>query len=76
MSDELEPLSVEIKFKGCPYRDNQELKMFFFANEIHSMLIDIDQEIRNRLKYTEGLSDDECRFLEGLRESMDIWKYE
>lgn len=71
MHEELEPLSFEIKLKGCPYRDTRDLRIFMMAQDLYSELFDIDQEIRGRIKHTEGLPEDEVRFLESLRDSME-----
>lgn len=72
MHEEPDPLSFEIKIKGCPYRDHHDMKIFLMASSIYSELFDIDQAIRNRLKYTPNLGEDEQRFLEELRRNMEV----
>ena len=72
MHEELEPLSFEIKLKGCPYRDNKDFRIFMMSQDLYSELFDIDQEIRARLKYAEDLSESEQNFLEGLRRNMEV----
>ena len=70
--DELEPLSFEVTLKGCPYRDSKDIKIYMMAMDLYCELSDIDEEIRARLKYGEGLSEDERIFLEGIRKNMDV----
>lgn len=72
MHEELEPLSFELKVKGCPYRDSRDFRIFMMAHDIYSELFDLDQKIRSRLKYTEGLSECESRFLEELRRDLEV----
>jgi hypothetical protein len=71
MHEENEPMTFEMKLKGCPYRDSKDFRIFMMAHDLYGELYDLDQEIRARIKYTEGLSESESRFLEGLRANMD-----
>jgi hypothetical protein len=71
MHEELEPLSFEMKLKGCPYRDSREIRIFLLAQDLYSELSDLDQQIRARLKHHEGVGEDEANFLEELRRSME-----
>ena len=42
------------------------------ASDVYGELFDVDQKIRARLKYTEGLSESESRFLEELRRDLEV----
>ena len=49
-----------------------ESRCAFLGMTLWSALWDIDMECRNRMKYTEGLSDEEYAFLDHIREMCHI----
>ena len=73
MDEERDPLTFEFKIKGCPYRDQDDLKIYINSHELYSSLHDIYQEIRSRRKYEENVSDAEEKFLARLIELIPRW---
>jgi len=71
MDEEKNPLTFEFSISGCPFRDWTEIRDIMKYREYRLALNDIDESIRNRLKWTEGLSESEAKFLEDIR--GQIW---
>lgn len=63
-------MELELKLKGDYYEEGNELRLFLDAQKIAIKNDDARDLIRHRLKYTEGLSDGEVRFLEELQETL------
>ena len=65
-------MEMEIKVKGCPYEDQESLKIFAHAMDISSALWEARNMIRERLKWGEGISEQEVDFLEKLQEELYV----
>lgn len=61
-------MEVEFKVKGCPFEDKDVLMTYMHAMDFASTLGEIRQQVRSRLKWGEGLTEQEVDFLEGLLE--------
>ena len=59
-------MEIEIKLKGCPYEDMDEIKIFIHARDMYSMIWDVRNLIRDRMNNDDTLTDGEDRFLENL----------
>jgi len=59
-------LKMSVTVEGCPYEDRDALAVFSHASQIHSLLGDIDQNLRARMKY-DDIPEKEYEYLESLR---------
>lgn len=76
VEEEEKPFKAEFKISGCPFRDRSELNIYVNAMSLYSSLHEVDEAIRSRLKWGENLGDEEVKFLETLRNDIEIWRYE
>jgi len=65
-------MEIEIKLKGCPYEDREEMQVFMHARDLASMICEAKQKIRTRLKHAEDVSEAEEKFLDELWEELTM----
>ena len=65
-------MKMKVEFEGDYIEDDELFKWIIHAGDLHSAVWDARQEIRSRLKYGEGVSNDEERVLEKLQEILYV----
>ena len=65
-------MHVKISFEGEINDDREEILMLAHVTDMYSAIFDAKNEIRSRLKYGEGISDEEEKTLEAIREHLYI----
>jgi len=61
-------MKIRIEIEGDLYEDREEINTFLHAQDIKSLLWEIRERIRARLKYGEDITDKEEEALEEIRE--------
>jgi len=65
-------MKIEIKVEGCPYEDSSSMKIFAHSLDMYCALCEIREQVRSRMKWGEGISDDEYKFLENLSDDLYV----
>jgi len=65
-------MKFKISFEGEMYEDDESMKIILHASDMYSAMHEARQAIRSRLKYGEGVSDQEEKTLEEIRELLWI----
>lgn len=63
-------MKYRVEIEGCYYEERHDLKLLAHLNDMYFALSEGLNEIRNRLKHGDDVSQSEERFLENLRETM------
>lgn len=65
-------MKLTMTVEGCPYEEREGLHIYMHAMDYYSVVIDARDAIRARLKYEEGITDEEERFLEELQDLLRV----
>ena len=63
-------MTFEVKFTGNLYQDCYLLKRLSMVTEVFILLNEVQEDVRSRLKFGEGLTPIEIQFLEDLKSKL------
>lgn len=76
MTEEKTKEKFTFTIEGCPYADKEMLNIYTHAMDSYCSLFEVDQFIRNRLKYSDDCSETEEKTLLEIRDLLELWRYE